>query len=74
MRAFAVDDAGEENFRADAVAAVEDVMHGGDEGELVADVADGGDAGGEVDGSPLDLLVVGVHVPEAGDEEFSGGV
>ena len=49
-------------------------VESGDEVEFVSDVSDAGDAGGEVDGTPLDLFVVSVHVPKARDGEFAGGV
>ena len=63
-----IDDAGGEEPRPDALAAVEHLARAEEEVELVADIARGGDAGGEVDRSPLHLGVVGVHLPEAGQD------
>jgi len=74
VRAGAVHDSGHVDVGTDAAAAVDGIFDGGDEVELVAAVADVGDSGGEIDGTPLDLLVVGVHVPQAGEDEFAGGV
>src|SRR5664279_4286705 len=68
VRAIAVDNAGQQHVRTERRAAVDGVAHGGDEVELVAHVAHRGNAGGEVDGTPLHLLVVGVHVPKAGND------
>ena len=60
-----------ENARAEAAALRDGVAHGGDEFEFVAAVAHRGDAGRQIDRSPLDLLEVGVHVPEAGQNGFA---
>ncbi len=53
---------------------VDGVADGGEELELAAAVAGSGDAGGEQRGAELDAGVVGVHLPEAGEEGFAFGV
>ena len=68
LRAVAVDQAVDDDARADATAGVDGVAYRRDELHDVAFVAHGGDAGGEVDRGLLDLLDVGVHVPEAGQD------
>ena len=69
---FAVDDAGQQQARTHSPACGHRVAHLGDELELVADVAHGGDSSGEVEGSPFNLLEMGVHVPEAGNDKLAG--
>ena len=41
-----------------------------DEVELVADIADAGDTGCQVNGAPFHLLVMSMHVPEPGQREI----
>src|SRR5262249_19851112 len=70
----AVDEAVDDDARADAAAAVDGVAQRGDERQDVAFVAHGGDAGGEIGGGPLDLLAVRVHVPQPGHDGGAGDV
>ncbi len=58
----------------ESLAAVHRVSHGGDELEFVAYVADSCNARREVNRSPLHLLVMSVHIPQAGNDVLSGNV
>src|SRR5262249_61242690 len=69
-RPLAVHEAGEENGRTQSLAFFDRVADGADEVELVAAVAHGRHAGGEIERSPLDLLEMGVHVPETGEDRL----
>ena len=70
----AVDDAGQQEPRPHPAPRGDRVAHPGDEFELVADIPRRGHTGGEVDGPPLDLFVVRVHVPEPGQDALAPGV
>ena len=68
-----VDDSGENDAGADFFS-VDDALAAGEERVgVVGQVADGGDSGGEVKEAVV-VAHVGVHVPEAGDQGFTGGV
>lgn len=71
--AFAVDEAGEEEMRAELMLLVDGVADGEEELELAAAVACGGDADGEECGAEGDAGVVGVHLPQAGKDGLAGG-
>src|SRR5205823_12635487 len=64
----------EKKGRSDRAARTDRVAQWQLEVDLVAHVADRGDAGGEVHGRPLHLHYVRVHVPEAGDDRPAANV
>ena len=71
--AAAVDDAGDDDARADFFAVGDALAAGEERVGIVGEVADGGDSGGEIEQAVV-VGDVGVHVPEAGKEGFAGGV
>ena len=66
--ASAVDNAGEQQARAEPATLGDGVTHGRDEFKFVAAIADSRDSRCEIDRSPFHLLEVGVHIPEAGQD------
>ena len=72
--ASAVDNSGEQQARAEPSILGDGITDGRDEFKFVAAIADSRDPRCEIDRSPFHLLEVGVHIPEAGQEEFSFGI
>ena len=71
--AGAVDDSGEDDAGADFFSVGDALAAGEERVGVVGQIADGGDSGGEVEQAVV-IADVGVHVPEAGEEGFVGGV
>ena len=69
----AVDDSGEDDAGADFFSVGDALAAGEERVGVVGEIADGGDSGGEVEQAVV-IADVGVHVPEAGEEGFAGGV
>ena len=74
IRASAVDEAGQEQLRADTTLRGKRVAKRGEEAALSSHVAHGGHASRQVRRSPLDLADMAVHVPQAGHDGFSTGL
>src|SRR5208282_5059600 len=69
----AVDDSGQDDAGADFFS-VDDALAAGEERVgVVGEVAYGGDSGGQIEEAVV-IADVGVHVPEAGEQGFAGGV
>src|SRR5277367_3794624 len=49
-------------------------MHSPDEVELVAHIANAGDTSCEINGPPLHLLIVRMHIPESGNGKLPGSI
>ena len=71
QRAGAIDNAGEQKTRSEAAALCDGVAYGSDEFKLVTAIADRRNPGREINWSPLNLLEMRVHVPEAGENSFA---
>src|SRR5215472_2214414 len=69
QRPGSIDDSSEQQTRTETAILRNGIAHRSDEFEFVAAVAHCGYTGGEIDGSPLDLFEVRVHVPEAREQE-----
>ncbi len=69
----AVDDSGEDDAGADFFSVGDALAAGEERVGVVGEIADGGDSGGEVEEAVV-VADVGVHIPEAGEEGFVGGV
>jgi hypothetical protein len=74
IRAISVHDSRQQHVWAESLAAVHRVSHGGDELEFVAYITDGCNARRQVNRPPLHLLVMSVHIPQAGNDVFTGDV
>ena len=73
IRRRAVDDSGEHDAGADFFSVVDALAAGEQRVGIVGQIADGGDSGGEIEQAVV-IADVGVHVPEAGEQGFAGGV
>ena len=68
-----VDDSGEDDAGADFFSVGDALAAGEERVGVVGEIADGGDSGGEVEQAVV-IADVGVHIPEAGEQGFAGGV
>ena len=70
-RSRAIHDSGQKQTWTKAAALGDGIAHRGNEFQLVAAVAHRGDSGREINWSPLDLLEMGMHIPQPGQDGFA---